>query len=305
MSTVKDRQVIDFSYENEGNLILEIVDDMEWGYTIRNEHAHVIQDKINDYIGYILSGQANKDLPVIIKLVAEYPISQYGLDFLERIKTFLNKKNICDLIWSHSSEDGFSDDFEVDLEKVYPRLRKNWAENPQEDISLMTYEDNDYKDIILFGAIEGYVGSFVQDMGDCYIGITYNLIPEDYDVQQLMHASFKNLNEQIQYRRVESKEEGIFGIVAGGNFEAESIFYPDIWNQNCDDLNDDLVICIPTKDIVYLTKKHDLVKVNRMKEMAKNMFETNEKESPFLLMSKDVLEYSRESQEFKIIGSFM
>lgn len=115
--------------------------------------------------------------------------------------------------------------------------------------------------------------------------------------------AFDNLSADITYKSVESKEQGVFGIIAGGNFEAESLCINSIWKEVSEDLNDDLVICVPTKDIVYYTKANDKKLRNKMLKMADEMFERNRKETPQLLFSKDVYIYSREKDSIQISRS--
>ena len=58
MSDVNDRYVIDQIAVEDEKLVLIIVDPMEWGYCVRESHAHTLKDKISDYLQFIDSGQA-------------------------------------------------------------------------------------------------------------------------------------------------------------------------------------------------------------------------------------------------------
>ena len=145
MSTIRDRNVIDITVVSGNRFILMIVDDMEWTFENRQAHCSMLQDKINDYLGYIVSGQAQEARPglrPVIRVVAQHAYSRYCLDFLERVKAFIRRKDdICDLEWTHEGEgpfeDGFSDGFVFDADKVYPRLKKNRAKDPLKEIALM------------------------------------------------------------------------------------------------------------------------------------------------------------------------
>ena len=123
MSNVRDRGVIDITLEEDGKYVLVILDDMKWEPATR-------QAKINDYLDYIASGQAEEAKPglrPVIRIIAQYSYSKFCIDFLERVRAFIKgKDDICDIEWTHSSEDGFSDDFVFDETKIYPRIKKNW-----------------------------------------------------------------------------------------------------------------------------------------------------------------------------------
>ena len=312
MSTFRDCGVIDITLVEDDKFILVILDDMEWEFGSRQDHGHMLQAKINDYLSYICSGQAEEARPglrPVIRILAQYSYSRYCLDFLERVRAFIkNKDDICDIEWTHSDndgpfEDGFSDDFVFDRRKIYPRIKKNRAKDPLKEVSLMEpygpaaeYPDN----LVMIRFMDSLIGLFVQDVGSAYTYITYDMLPEGTDVAELERMAFDNLSADITYKSVESKEQGVFGIIAGGNFEAESLCINNIWKEVSEDLNDDLVICVPTKDIVYYTKANDKKLRNKMLKMADEMFERNRKETPQLLFSKDVYIYSREKDSIQI-----
>ena len=278
MSNVRDRNVIDLTYIEDDKYILVISDDMEWNFGIRQDHGRALQDKINDYLGYIASGQAQEAQPrkrPVIRVVGEYPFSRYCLDFLERVRNFVkNKDDICDIEWTHAEEkewnDGFSDDFVFDPEQVYIRIKKNWA-----------------KDL------------FMQDTGKVFSYLTYDMLPEGIDIQKLQELAVNNMSK-VQYRLSESKHKGIYGILAGGDFEAESLLFPELFGNIAEQLGDDLLISVPTKDIVFITKANDRKLVKQLLKHARNMFETNQKETPYLIFCKDIFFYSKKDGSLTI-----
>ena len=125
-------------------------------------------------------------------------------------------------------------------------------------------------------------------------------IVEDRGVMELWNKAFDNLCRDIHYRWSESKEPGVYGILAGGDFEAESLCLDYVWKNLSDDLNDDLIICVPTKDIVLYTKSSDKKLVKKILKMASDMFESNRKETPHLLFCKDVFVFDRKSGHLEI-----
>ena len=143
MSNVRDRGVIDITLEEDGRYVLVILDDMKWEPATRQDHGRILQGKINDYLNYIASGQAEEAKPglrPVIRIIAQYSYSKYCIDFLERVRAFIKgKDDICDIEWTHSSEDGpfedgFSDDFVFDETQIYPRIKKNWAKDTQNTV---------------------------------------------------------------------------------------------------------------------------------------------------------------------------
>ncbi len=238
MSNVRDRGIIDIALEEGDKYILIIIDDMEWTPSNRHEHGHILQDKINDYLDYIASGQAEEVKPMlrpVIRVLAQYSYSKYCLEFLERVKKHVKENgDICDIEWTHSEEDGpfedgFSDEPTFDMTKIYPRLKKNLAKDPLKEVSLLApympdnkqqnYPDN----LIMIRFLDSFIGLFVQDMGEAYSYITYDVLPDDITVEELENAAFENLVRDTRYQKVQSNDSDIYGIIAGGNFEAESL----------------------------------------------------------------------------------
>lgn len=311
MSTVRDRNVIDFTYLEDDRCVLEIIDDMEWTYGLRQSHGRVLQDKINDYLNYIAGGQAEEAYPgrrCVIRIVAEYPFSRYCLDFLERVRSFIrNRDDLCDIEWTHPDRDepfndGFSDDFVFDPDRVFIRLKKNWAKDPLKEVSLMAVDENacDYNNMPMYRYMDSFVYMFMQDMGNVFSYLTYDMLPADMDIEKLQAHAFDNMSKHVQFRFAESNTEGIYGILAGGDFEAEALLFPDLFRSIADDLNDDLLISVPTKDIVFITRANDRKCRKQLLQKAFALFEDNRKESPYLLFCRDIFLYTRKDGSLTI-----
>lgn len=315
MSNICDRGVIDYALVEDNKYVLVIVDHLEWRYNTRERHLVTLQDKINDYLDYIESGQIseeNKGLRPVIRIIAEYSYSKYCIDFLKKVKTFIkNNDNICELEWVHISEnekfdDGFSDDYIFDSRKIYPRLKKNWANNPLKEISIMGTNDNPQvcDNLVMFRVMDSFIGLFVVDFGDEFMYFTHDMLPSNITIEQLQEIAFDNLSNNIQYRFSETKEKGIYGILAGGNFEAESILWPDLWEELAEKLNDDIIISIPTKDVVYYTNLSNKKTRNKMFKIAKKMLKQNSKDNPHLIFCKDIFVYSRDSKKIFVSDEY-
>ena len=77
-----------------------------------------------------------------------------------------------------------------------------------------------------------------------------------------------------------------------------------MWEEIAEKLNDDIIIGIPTKDIVYYTKLNDDRLKNKMLKMSKEMFERNEKKSPELIFCKDIFIYSRDNKNIFVSSDY-
>lgn len=170
----------------------------------------------------------------------------------------------------------------------------------------MAASDNapDYKNLVMFRVMDSFIGTFVVDVGEEFRYFTYDMLPSDITPEQLQEIAFDNLSKNIEYKYCESREPGIFGIIAGGNFEAESICWSGLWEELAEKLNDDIIISIPTKDIVYYTKLNDKKLRNKMFKMANKMWEENQKKTPYLIFCRDIFIYSRESKKISVSSEY-
>jgi hypothetical protein len=57
---------------------------------------------------------------------------------------------------------------------------------------------------------------------------------------------------------------------------------------------------VPTKDIVFYTAANDFRRVKKMFQMAKDMYEQNQKETPYLIFSNDVFLFDRTTKTLSI-----
>lgn len=325
MSDVNDRYVIDEMAVEDKKLVLIIADPMQWDYCLRESHARVLQDKISDYLQFIDSGQIKEHLKdeeynsIVIRVVAKCSYSNYALDFLERFQKWIQQNGaLCELEWTHLQkdgeeetdyQDGFSDDYIFEPDKIYPRIKKNWSKTPTETVSLMAANSNfynpdsetqEYNNNPMFRIYDSYIITLLQDMGNTYMYLIYDNLPEDTSVQLLESKAFENLQRDITYRMVESKNPGVYGLVAGGDFEAEALCLPGIWENCSEELQDDLLISVPTKDMVLFTKAGDKKSIRKMIKLARQILEENRRERPFLIFSRDVFNYNRETKKLEI-----
>lgn len=325
---INDRYVIDQMIVEDEKLVLIINDLLEWSYNVRADHAKALKDKISDYLQFIDSGQAAEHHKaeeynrIVIRIVAQYSFSKYCLDFLERCsKWILENGNLCELEWTHlpdddgttELQDGFSDDYIFDMDKIYPRIRKNWSKTPGETVALTATnydlsnereETQEYGNIPMFRIYDSYIITLMQDMGSTYMYLTYDKLPEDMSVELIEDKAFENLHRDITYRMVESRESGVYGLAAGGDFEAEALLLPGIWEYCSEELKDDLLIAVPTKDMVLFTGAGDKKAIQKMLKQAKEIYEENQKESPFLIFSRDVFYYNKGTKQLEISKNY-
>ena len=142
--------------------------------------------------------------------------------------------------------------------------------------------------------MDSYIICYIQDMGNVFTYIDYDKLPEGLSVEEMNNKAFENLSRDIRYRYEESKISGIFGVLCGGDFEAEVLLFDGAWKNIADEFGDDLMIVVPTKDMVMFTKASDKKLCKELLNRGRELFDSNQKETPYLLFSKDIFIFSRE-----------
>lgn len=77
----------------------------------------------------------------------------------------------------------------------------------------------------------------------------------------------------------------IYGILAGGTYEASLILIPTIFNKENFNVNGNVVIAIPNRDILLITGNKDKEKIKKMKEISSDLYKNGSYAvSPFLFI---------------------
>ena len=92
--SVLERGKVDFGHVDEDKITLCISDHIPWDDELVDAHLSVLQDKINDYMDFIDSGEiyeqfGNKGKTPNIKVIFCYEPVKITIDFLEKVKVIL------------------------------------------------------------------------------------------------------------------------------------------------------------------------------------------------------------------------
>jgi hypothetical protein len=96
--SVVDRNVIDFGHEDDDKVTICISDHIPWNSEILRAHLEILQDKVNDYLDYIESGQIYDDFGgkgkiANIKVIFCHKPSNEAIYYIEKIKEIVVENN--------------------------------------------------------------------------------------------------------------------------------------------------------------------------------------------------------------------
>lgn len=108
------------------------------------------------------------------------------------------------------------------------------------------------------------------------------------------------MNVKSKRRKIYFLEICLKWIQENGDFEAEALCLSGVWEDCGEELQDDLLITVPTKDMVLFTRADDKKSIQRMIKQAQEIYECNQQESPLLIFSRDVFYYDRNTKQLAI-----
>ncbi len=125
--------------------------------------------------------------------------------------------------------------------------------------------------------------SFVGELMVCFVIkrehgqyeiVKDNMLPPDCDIEILYHEACQNLVRDIEFV-ISHTMYGGFGIVADGHHEASAILYKHIWNMCCEKIQDDLVIMVPSKDMLLFVPASDTEAIGKMMLFGQEAYKMN------------------------------
>lgn len=166
---------------------------------------------------------------------------------------------------------------------IYPWVKTSI--HPPTEKKVVFHEDDSpiYKDWL--GDLKIF---YAIDEGDSVSFLKQEELPEGYSVQDIHKISSQNLENNIEYRFNKLNFEGGYGLLAGGDYEASSITLDNIWNWIADELEDDIIVGIPTKDLVMMTPLSDTNGIINLASAISDVFKDGD-----YLLSKSLFRYSK------------
>ena len=137
---------------------------------------------------------------------------------------------------------------------------------------------------------------YVVDTGDKFVLILKSDVPSDLTVDQLHALATANLSRDVDFRFNETVFGG-YGILAGGDHEAGSLCLDGVWQWCSDQLQDNLVVGVPTKDIVMMVPASDSEQITSLKKMVLEYFETGDR-----LLTNQLFLFDKQESKWTVYG---
>lgn len=115
---------------------------------------------------------------------------------------------------------------------------------------------------------------YARDLKDSISYITQEDAKEfNLQVSNIRELSIDNLLDKVSIERY--GENGYYMITAGGDYEASLILANSIWNKDNFKVDGDIVIGIPSRDVVLITGSNDELGIDTLRSKTNEIFSTS------------------------------
>lgn len=160
---------------------------------------------------------------------------------------------------------------------VMSRGAKEMFENVYEDLNsdlIILYAEDSPKNIRYFG---------LKDLEKAHI--------ERGELRKLACENLKRLLPKIERHGT----NGFYMLTAGGDYEASLLLLDSVWSDLQKEVRGDIVVAVPTRDLLYVTGSQDAQGIEKMKQLVEKMFA----QGSYRLTSKLFVFRSGKLDEFK------
>ncbi|MGX1930629.1 DUF1444 family protein [Flagellimonas sp. 2504JD4-2] len=174
--------------------------------------------------------------------------------------------------YTKASTDIYDWDKDIRVDRIVPIIKPSDYFEQLRDVA---HDVEDYKDpdLVWEPYNEGLIIVYAEDREN---NIKY-FNQKEFDQlnvsrDTLLEFSVNNLNKVIPEIGTVGGN-GNYGLVAGGDYEASLILYTELWTKENFEVDGDIVIAIPNRDLVFITGSNDKDNLTKNKAIVQDTYE--------------------------------
>jgi uncharacterized protein YtpQ (UPF0354 family) len=136
---------------------------------------------------------------------------------------------------------------------------------------------------------------YVVDEGDSFRVLAEKDLPVTISEDELHETAIANLNRDVTYTMQETNFGG-YGLIAGGDHEAGSICLPGVWEWLSAHFNNNLIVAIPAKDLVWIVPENDTEGIDNLKIAVHEMFKVGDR-----LLTRHIFRFDKTTTKWSVI----
>src|SRR6478609_6089826 len=174
-------------------------------------------------------------------------------------------------LWARQDQN-FNMIFEEIRNKVYPWVKVLDETTSPSQVIELSQEDSP----IMRNWLGDLIILYAVDEGNRFTLLQYRDLPSTYTENDLYTIAITNLERDVQFKFLETGFGG-YGLVAGGDHETGSVTLPEVWNWCADQVDDNLVVALPAKDLIMMVPASAPDKIDALKQYVDRTFEEGER----------------------------
>lgn len=187
-------------------------------------------------------------------------------------------------------------EFDEIKDKIYPWIKVVFEPSEKVPNSTQEIELKDEEQPIMQNWLGNLAIFYAVDEGDLYRLILQRDLPQNISIDELHNIATTNLERDIEFTFNETGFGG-HGLIAGGDHEAGSLTLPGIWGWCADQIQDNLIVAVPAKDLIMMVPEKDINKINALKSFVSEIFQEGER-----LLTKQLYHFDRLNSKWTLYG---
>lgn len=155
-------------------------------------------------------------------------------------------------------------------DKIYP-----WVKESLVDHEALNGKYISPKDTPIVSFVGDLMIIFVIERGeDKFEILKDNMLPPGTDIEALYHMACQNLVRDVKFV-ISNTMYGGFGILADGHHEASSLCFKHIWSLCAEQLDNDIILMVPAKDMVLFVPASSQKQIEDMRTYGMEAYKRN------------------------------
>ncbi|MDR1409479.1 MAG: DUF1444 family protein [Oscillospiraceae bacterium] len=175
--------------------------------------------------------------------------------------------------------------------KIYPWIKVTLGNAP--DGQSKEY----HADLLMKPFLADLVIMFAVDMGNRFELLQQSHLPEGMTLDALYDIAVQNLADNVKFELTPTSYGG-YGILADGDHEAGALCLSYIWEFCADKIGEDVVVAVPSKDMVLMVGESQPEELAQMKALASKIIEGGER-----MLTRNLFLYSKSEKRFSVYES--
>lgn len=183
--------------------------------------------------------------------------------------------------------------FEEIKDKIYPWIKVVYE--PGEEVPNSTQEI-ELKEEEEQPIMQNWLGNlaifYAVDEGDQFSLVLKRDLPTKVSIEELHEIATTNLDRDVEFTFNETGFGG-HGLIAGGDHQAGSLTLKGIWEWCADQIQDNLIVAVPAKDLIMMVPENDKDKLNSLKDFVTEIFKDGKR-----LLTKQLYRFDKSNYEW-------